>query len=317
MTSSFRAFKTFRSALSPLDILCLAATWFLWGASYLAIKFALLGFPPFFMMGSRFAAAGTVMMLWMRWRGAALPSARQWRNAAVVGCLMLGGGMGLSARAELTVGSGLVVAFIAVTPTLLVLFNLGYRIYPSRREVIGMMIGLVGIVMLTQGDGYRVSPLGLVEVALAALAWALGSVLSQRSLTPAPGAVGFASQMLCGGIVLFGLSVVSGERPPSSPPALAWLAWIYLVTFGALIAFSAYMLLLERVSPVIASSYTCVNPIVGMLLGVIVGGERVAGWEWVAAGIVLCGVLLVLLAQQSERMTAQEIARQVARDRGE
>jgi drug/metabolite transporter (DMT)-like permease len=292
-----------RIAQSPLVALCLAATWFLWGASYLAIKYALIGFPPLFMMGSRFLAAGAVMMLYVRCRGSPMPSPRQWCNAAIIGTLMLGGGMGMSARAELTVGSGLVVAFIAVTPTLLVLFNLVYRIYPNRREVIGMLIGLVGILMLTQGDGYRASPLGLVEVAIAVFTWALGSVLSQRSLIPASGAMGTASQMLCGGAVLLGISALSGERPILTPPAVAWFAWIYLVTFGALIAYSAYMLLLERVSVTVASSYTCVNPVVAMLLGVIVAGERVAGWEWVSAGIVLCGVLLVLCARPPDPST--------------
>ena len=96
--------------LPPLILLCLAATWLIWGSTYLAIKFALLGFAPFFQMGSRFLVAGGLLMAWMRWRGAAWPDRVQWRNALVVGTLMLGGGMGGTAYAELSVGSGLVVA---------------------------------------------------------------------------------------------------------------------------------------------------------------------------------------------------------------
>src|SRR5882757_3590520 len=115
-----------RIVLSPLVIACLAATWFIWGSGYLAIKVALTGFPPFLMMGMRFLAAGTLLMVWMLWRRPPLPTLRQWRNAAIIGTLMLGGGMGMIARAELTVDSGLVVAFIAITPVMMVVFNLVY-----------------------------------------------------------------------------------------------------------------------------------------------------------------------------------------------
>jgi drug/metabolite transporter (DMT)-like permease len=206
--------------------------------------------------------------------------------------------MGMIARAELTVDSGLVVAFIAVTPIMLAVFNLVYRIYPSRGEIVGMLIGLAGVLMLTQGEGYRASPAGLLEVTIAELGWSLGSALSQRRLTLAPGAMGFATEMLCGGIVLLGLSALSGERFAPSTPAMAWLAWGYLVTFGSLVSFSAYMVLLGRVPSSVASSYTCVNPVVAMLLGVAVGGEHIAAWEWTSAGVVLCGVMLLLFGGQ-------------------
>jgi len=287
-----------RSRLSPLVVACLAATWFIWGSGYLAIKVTLTGFPPFLMMGLRFLAAGALLMVWMLWRRTPMPTIRQWCNAAIIGTLMLGGGMGMIARAELTVDSGLVVAFIAVTPIMLAVFNLVYRIYPSRGEVVGMLIGLAGVLMLTQGEGYRASPAGLLEVTIAELGWSLGSALSQRRLTLAPGAMGFATEMLCGGIVLLGLSALSGERFAPSTPAMAWLAWGYLVTFGSLVSFSAYMVLLGRVPSSVASSYTCVNPVVAMLLGVAVGGEHIAAWEWTSAGVVLCGVMLLLFGGQ-------------------
>ena len=104
--------------------LCLAATWLVWGSTYLAIKFALVSFPPFFQMGTRFVVAGALLLAWMRWRGAPGPTRAQWRNALVVGTLMLGGGMGGTAYAEQTVGSGLVVAFIAVVPLMIAPLNL-------------------------------------------------------------------------------------------------------------------------------------------------------------------------------------------------
>ena len=285
-------------ALSPIILLCLAATWLVWGSTYLAIKYALISFPPFFQMGTRFLLAGVVLAAWMRWRGAPWPGRVQWRNAAVVGALMLGGGMGGTAYAEQTVGSGLVVAFIAVVPLMIAALNLLWRVFPSRLELAGIAVGLVGVLMLTQGAGFQASPAGLVAIAVACLTWSLGSVLSQRSLPLASGAMGFASEMICGGMLLLVLSAFTGEHTtvlaqwPPQPVAVA--AWIYLVVFGSLIAFNAYMLLLSQASAALASSYTFVNPVIAMLLGVLIAGEHITGFEWTAAGIVLCGVVLML-----------------------
>jgi drug/metabolite transporter (DMT)-like permease len=277
------------SPLSGLLLLCLAATWLVWGSTYLAIKFALLSFPPFFQMGTRFLVAGAVLMAWMRWRGAPWPDARQWRNA-----LMLGGGMGGTAYAEQTVGSGLVVAFIAIVPLMIAALNRLYGVKPGRLELAGIIVGLGGVLMLTQGAGFQASPAGLAAIAIACITWSVGSVLSQRSLPLAPGATGFASEMICGGLVLMALSGLDREIPQWPPQPEAAAAWVYLVVFGSLIAFNAYMVLLAHASAGLASSYTFVNPVIAMLLGVAVLGEVVTAYEWVAAGIVLVGVVLML-----------------------
>ncbi|HEV7915185.1 MAG TPA: drug/metabolite exporter YedA [Albitalea sp.] len=280
--------------LSGLLLLCLAATWLVWGSTYLAIKFALLSLPPFFQMGTRFLLAGVVLMAWMRWRGAAWPDARQWRHALIVGTLMLGGGMGGTAYAEVSVGSGLVVAFIAVVPLMIAALNRLYGVKPGRLELAGIVVGLTGVLMLTQGAGFQASPAGLTAIALACITWSIGSVLSQRSLKLAPGATGFASEMICGGMVLLVVSLLAGERPQWPPQPVAVLAWLYLVVFGSLIAFNAYMVLLAHASAGLASSYTFVNPVIAMLLGVAVAGEVVTGFEWAAAVVVLIGVVLML-----------------------
>jgi drug/metabolite transporter (DMT)-like permease len=285
-----------RSALPPLVIACLAATWIVWGSTYLAIKFALVSFPPYLQMGSRFLVAGIALALWMRFvRRAPWPKARQWAHAALVGALMLGGGMGGVAVAEQTVGSGLVVAFIAVVPLLIVLINLFWGVKPGRLEMLGIGVGLVGVLMLTRGQGFAASPAGLFAIATACITWSLGSVLSQRATPLAPGAMGFASEMICGGAVLMVLAAATGERFSWPPQPLALAAWAYLVVFGSLIAFNAYMLLLARASAGLASSYTFVNPLIAMALGVTLGGETVTAFEWSAAGVVLVGVVMLLL----------------------
>lgn len=280
--------------LPPLILLCLAATWLVWGSTYLAIKFALLSFPPFFQMGTRFLAAGVLLMAWMRWRGAAWPDRTQWRNAFVIGALMLGAGMGGTAYAEVSVGSGLVVAFIAVVPLMIAALNLLWGVRPRALEAAGIVLGLVGVLMLTQGAGFQASPAGLAAIALACTGWSLGSVLSQRTWPLAPGAMGFASEMLCGGVVLMAMSALHGEAPVWPPQPVALAAWLYLVGFGSLIAFNAYMLLLARAPAALASSYTFVNPVIAMLLGVAIAGETVTRFEWIAVSVVLAGVLLLL-----------------------
>ena len=280
--------------LSPKLMLCLAATWLVWGSTYLAIKYALLSLPPFFQMGSRFLVAGALLAVWMRWRGTPWPSRRQWLHALVIGGLMLGGGMGGTATAEQTVGSGLVVAFIAVMPLMIAGLNLLWGEKPTRLESLGIAFGLVGVLLLTQGQGFGASPVGLVAISVACASWAVGSVLSQRVWPLAPGAMGFASEMLAGGVVLMGLSLVSGEALPTHIEPQALWAWAYLVVFGSLIAFNAYMVLLAEASAGLASSYSFVNPVIAMLLGVALAGEQISGGEWLAAGVVLIGVVLLL-----------------------
>lgn len=288
--------------LSTAVVASLAATWIVWGSTYLAIRFALVSLPPFLQMGSRFLTAGLLLMAWMILvRRAAWPSGVQWRNALVVGALMLGGGMGGTAFSEQTIGSGLVVAFIAIVPVIIVALNSLWRIYPSGREAAGIVIGLAGVLLLVQGSGFQASPAGLAAIGIACVTWSLGSVLSQHELKLAPGAVGFASEMLCGGLVLAIMGWAAGEAPVLAdhwpPEPSAALAWVYLVVFGSLIAFNAYMYLLANVSAGLASSYTFVNPVIGLALDVLWGGELVTGFEWLAAGVVLTGVVVLLSAR--------------------
>ncbi|MFO1467579.1 MAG: EamA family transporter [Steroidobacteraceae bacterium] len=288
----------FRTRLSPLVLGCLAATWLIWGSTYLVIRFALQGFAPYFLIATRFIAAGGVLLAWQASRGARMPTGREWRNALLVGALMLGGGMGNTAFAEQTIASGLVVAFIAVTPLLLVLFNAAFGIYPRRADLLAVGVGLIGVLMLTRGSGIHASPIGLAAIAAAATCWSLGSVLSQRGFALAPGATGFASEMLCGGLVLLVVSAIAGEswHLPAQPGP--WLSWLYLVTAGSLLAFNAYMVLLARTSTSIASSYTLVNPLVALLLGVTLGHETVTPWEWSSVGVVMLGVALLFAARR-------------------
>jgi drug/metabolite transporter (DMT)-like permease len=285
-------------SLSPLLVACLAATWVIWGSTYLAIKFALESFPPFYQMGSRFLVAGLLLFAWLKLRGRALPTLVEWRNAAIIGTLLLVSGMGLTAYAEQTVASGLIVAYIAIMPIIVTIMNLPFGVRPSRLELIGMLVGVVGVLMLVQGQAFTASPTGLAAITIACVSWSLGSVLSQRRFPLAPGAMGFASEMLCGSVLLLVVGFAVGEAPEWPPQPLAAWSWVYLIVFGSLLAFNAYMVLLGRVSAALASSYTFVNPVIALGLGIWLGGEIVTGFEWAAAAVITAGVVLLVLGRQ-------------------
>lgn len=285
---------------AALVVPALLACYLVWGSTYLAIRLALASFPPFFQMGTRFLVAGVLLMGWMLWRRASspgtaapLPTRREWRNALVVGTLMLGGGMGLTATGSQYVGSGLIATFIAVTPMMVCGWGLLVGQRPGRLELAGMAVGLAGILLLVRGASFSASPAGIACIAGATLAWSLGSVLQTSKLPLAAGPIGFASEMLCGGAVLMLVSLALGEQFSWPPHPVATAAWLYLVVFGSLVAFSAYLYLLANASPAMATSYAFVNPLIALFLGVAVASETVTGGEWIACGVVLAGVFLI------------------------
>ncbi len=275
----------------------LLACYIVWGSTYLAIRYALVSFPPFLQMGTRFLTAGVLLMVFMLLRGEKLPSLSQWRNALVIGSLMLAGGMGLLATASKTIGSGLIATFIAVVPMMASGWGLLWGKRPARLEWAGMAVGMLGVVLLVQGRSFSASTAGLMAIGGATLMWSLGSVLQTTRLPLAPGPMGFASEMLCGGAVLMVIAMILGEQFSWPPQPLAAAAWVYLVVFGSLVAFSAYLYLLAHASPALATSYAFVNPVIALFLGVVLAGEIVSLNEWIASAVILAGVVLIFAAK--------------------
>lgn len=283
---------------------CLAATWFIWGSTYLGIKWALVSLPPFLQMGSRFVAAAAVLALWAWWQGARWPSRDQWISAAVLGALLVGGGYGFTGVAQTHVSSAMVVAFIAISPALIALGQWHYGVRPKKLEAAGITLGLVGVVMLVQGQSFASAPAGIAAQAFACLCWSLGSVWTVHGLPGgfrlklADGAAGWASQMAIGGAMLLLAGWAMGERISWPPDTRAVWSWFYLVIAGTLVAYTAYMVLLQRVSAALASSYAFVNPVIGMVLGTTLGAEIVTRGEWFAAAVITTGVVLIVLAKR-------------------
>lgn len=279
--------------------LALISVYLIWGSTYLAIRLALESWPPFLMAAIRFVTAGALLYGFLRWRGMAGPTRAQWRNAAISGTLLLGIGNGLVCYAEQSVASGLAAVAVAGMPLFAALFGGLYREWPRRVEWLGLAIGFIGVILLNLGGGMSASPLGAMALVLAASAWAFGSVWSRHREMP-PAAMNTAAQMLCGGAVLTVAAFAFGERVPSAPTAPATFALLYLIVFGSLIAFSAFIYLLNTVRPLLANSYAYVNPPVAVLIGVAFASESVHASDLVAMVVILFGVALITLTRQNK-----------------
>ncbi|MET0226245.1 MAG: drug/metabolite exporter YedA [Dokdonella sp.] len=277
--------------------LALIALYLIWGSTYLAIRFALVSYPPFLMAGARFLCAGAALFAFLRWRGMPSPTRKQWLNAAVTGSLLLGLGNGLVCYAELHVASGLAAVAVAAMPLFAAVFGGLYGQWPQRMEWLGLGVGFAGVILLNLGGGMAGAPIGAIALIVAAMAWAFGSVWSKHQEMP-PAAMNTAAQMLTGGGVLLVGALAFGERFPSSPTTSATLALIYLGVMGSIIAFSAYLYLLNTVRPALATSYAYVNPPVAVLIGALLGGETVHAFDLIAMAVILAGVGLIALARE-------------------
>lgn len=276
--------------------LALATVYVVWGSTYLGIRIGLEGFPPFVLAALRFAAAGIAMYAWLRLRGAPAPTRKQWRNAGMTGVLLLGFGNGLVCFAEEYVASGVAAVAIASEPLFVALVLCVYREWPRRVEVVGLVIGFIGVVLLNSGGDLRASPWAAIALLVATASWAFGSIWSRRQDMP-KGPMNVAAQMLCASAALVLMAVCSGERWPTHAPPQSVAALAYLAIFGSIVAFSSYLFLLRAVRPALSASYAYVNPPVAVLIGALVAGEHVGTLELAGMVVILLGVALIALAR--------------------
>lgn len=270
----------------------LLSVYLIWGSTYLAIRFGLEGFPPFLMAGLRFVCAGMVVYVWLRARGESAPTPRQWRNAAIMGALLLGLGNGMVSVAQQWVSSGMAAIAVASMPVWAALFGVVFGRRYRRVEWIGVMVGFLGVLLLNAGGELRANPLGALALLIAPVAWAFGSVWSRGRDLPAP-FMSTAAQMLCGGVMMLVVGFAAGERIEAVPPSTAILAVAYLAAFGSIIGFGAYIWLLHNVRPALATSYAYVNPPIAVMLGALLAGEAITLHTMIAMAIILAGVVLI------------------------
>src|ERR1700690_4235829 len=285
-------------------IACLLAVYIVWGTTYFAIKVAIAGIAPFFLVGTRFVVAGVLLLGWQALRGAPAPTAKQWGGAALVGLLLLVVGNGGVAVAEHWVSSGATVALISVMPLATALWSGVFGEWPRRLEWGAIVVGGIGAAVMLMGRDLQGSLVGTLVILLGTTCWSLGTVLSRRVDVP-HGPTGFGAEMLAAGVIALGVSIVLGERweLPTSPRV--WWAWVYLVLFGSVVAFSAYRFVVERVSSTLASTYAYVNPPVALFVGWWLGNESFSTNTLVGLPIVLAAVALLAWVQaRSQKVTA-------------
>lgn len=296
-------------------LLAFAAVYFIWGTTYLGIRLAIETIPPFFMAGSRVLTAGAIMFLFLRARGAARPTRLNWRAAVLVGTLLLGGGSGLVTWSEQQVPSGTAALIIATVPLWIALLEWLFftRTRPGKRVTLGLLLGLIGIFLLV-GPGQILgtadfSLFFLFVLLLSPILWSLGSLYSRGAPLPEDTFMGSAMQMMGGGAVLLLAGLLTGEAADLDLAAISTIsvaAWVYLVFFGSIIAFTAYVWLLKVVPVTKAATYTYVNPVVAVFLGWLILDETITPITILSSIIIIIAVILIQTAKQTSQPPAQE-----------
>jgi drug/metabolite transporter (DMT)-like permease len=289
------------SSTSRLAVgLSLFSLYVIWGSTYLAMRVAMEGFGPFTMAAIRFLVAGVVMLAIARARGEGFPTRIQWRNALLIGTLLLACGNGGVAIAEQTVSSGLAALMVAAVPLWMALFAGLWGGWPSTKDWFALVLGFGGILFLNLGGELRGSLGGVAVLMFATASWAFGSLWSRRLDLPkgmmAPGA-----EMFTAGLVLVIFSLIHGEHLPAVVPGRSIAAIVYLIVFGSLVAYTAYLYLLAHTPVTVASSYAYVNPLVALALGAGLYGEHLPQALLVAVPLILTAVALVLRPSPDRR----------------
>ena len=286
-----------------------AAVYVVWGSTYLAIHYAVETMPPFLMAGARFVASGALLYAWARRRGAPMPTRREWRDAVITGVLMLCLGNGAVGWAEQRVPSGLAALLVAVVPLWMVVIDWvrpnGER--PRALVIAGVLLGLAGLYVLvgpsTLTGGETADLVGALVLVGASLAWACGSIFNRYGARPESAALSTGLQMIGGSVALIAIGIARGEGAQlhlSQVSVQSWIGWAYLVTFGSLVGFTAYIYLLKTVSPAKASTYAYVNPLVAVFLGWAIAGESVTARTLAAAAIILTGVAMITVSHSTD-----------------
>ncbi len=269
-----------------------------WGTTYFVLDVAMQSMPPVLMNGARFVTAGVVMLAVAKWQGLSWPSAQQWRHCALIGTLMAFGAMGLVVLAQkMGIGSGLVATVVTTMPMWLALWTRWGGEPVPMTSWLGLMLGAVGAVVLALEGDFSTTLLGTLCAFGAPLCWSLGSYASRKLTLPAP-AMASGAQWLIGGcvgvVVALTLEPGSAQFDLRTVTPISWLAWLYLVIMGTLVTLNAYLWLLKNTTAAVAGSYSFVNPVVALCLGVVLGGERVTGWVYVAMPLILLALALIL-----------------------
>lgn len=288
-------------------IAAFAALYFIWGSTYLFIRFAIDSIPPFLMAGSRYLTAGFLMYAMARVQGAERPPLVTWRSSLIIGGFLLLGGNGGVTISEKYIDTGLAAVIVATVPIYIVLLSWITRATPRPRLPVlaGLAGGFAGVAMLmapalrfSANDSQR-PVIGMLILLVASFLWSVGSLYSRTAANADSPFLAAAQQMICGGALLFLVGLVTRENVNlHAISAHSIWAWIYLVLIGAIIGFSAYIYLLRHCDPTKVATYAYVNPVVAVVLGTLFAGEHLTWRTVVAASLIIGSVAIVITTEQ-------------------
>jgi drug/metabolite transporter (DMT)-like permease len=301
-------------------LVAFAAVYLIWGSTYLGIRWAIETMPTFLMAGTRFLVAGAILYAWGRLRGGPKPTAANWRDATIIGALLLLGGNGLVVWAEQYVPSGLTALVVGTEPLWVVLLDWlrprGTR--PTTGEMLGLTLGFGGVVLLigpTNVSGAHVDPVSAGVLVLATLSWASGSLYSRGAKLPRNPLLTTGMNMLAGGALLTLVGTAMGQWGGVHPAAISLrsaLSLLYLIVFGAIVGFTAYLWILKEANLATASTYAYVNPVVAVFLGWALAGETVTPRVVGAASVIVGSVVIITLARTAAFRSAGALVRRAA-----
>src|SRR6185369_4381940 len=286
-----------------------AIIYVVWGSTYLAIRYAVETIPPLITAGVRHLTAGSVLFAWA-WSRGFRPTKRDWYGTAVLGFLFFFISHGSLHWAEQVVPSGLAALLVATEPLWITLIGLSL----SRKQnlnlpnVTGLVVGFIGVLLLTtdhQLSGQSASLLGAIAIVIGTITWAIGMLYSQSSKSLPSNSVARAGMsLLMGSWMLLATAAISGEFDGfhwANVSSKSLLGLLYLITFGSIVAYTAYMWLLDRCSPTLIATHTYVNPIVAVFLGWSLAGEALNGRTVIAAVLVVVSVICVSFGHAEKR----------------
>ena len=292
-TEPLSAARSFRVRL----VLAFFAIYFLWGTTFLAIRYVVEDMPPVFAAGARFFIAGVVLLGFMLAKGEAKPNARQWRNLLVLSLLMFVAEYGPLFWAEKYVPSGVVSVLAATIPIITLMLEM--LILRQQKWRLGLaaatVVGFAGVgVLLLPGGTQHFPVIPCIAILCGCTTWSLGSVLSRSMDLPKARPVTAGATMMLGGGILLAISAGLGEMHPFPHVSLrAGVALLYLIVFGSLLAFTAFVWLLAHMPATRVASHAYVNPIVAVALGYFAAGEPVTMRTLAGTALVIVSVFMI------------------------
>ena len=293
-----------------------AIIYLVWGSTFLAIRVGVREVPPFLFAAMRFVAAGLALCGWTLARHERMPSRRQWGSAFVLAFLIFVLDYGVLYWAEQRVPSGLTAVMMATIPAFMSLSEvvfLGTQKFTARLAGT-LSVGLAGVTVLVSHSlhlgGAPIDGKGAAALLVASLSWSIASAFSRKLPLPSSKTVSSGAQMLAGGLLLSVAATARGELASFHPVAVsraAWFALLYLIVAGSIVAFTAYVWLLQRESPTKVGAYAYVNPVVAVLLGYLFAGEPLGVRTLLGSLLVLVSVVLLTTIPARQRVSAATV----------